>query len=203
MNIKLLRSFIRESLGREIMSDPQSFAGKDTAAQTQRELTKVKSIDKTKMHIEEVLKELILAAGPNTYIRYQNKYDDGNGAPKLEVSPNVQFQTPHGIYGYPLDQNNLVSLVKSGKPTNADFAVNHMFFHVYKIDTSRTANIASDSSKKNVVQGKYTNKRKVIKDIAECVRLSIRLTNQSKTELVDEQVYDNFEQDIKKINALA
>ena len=202
MNIKLLRSFIRESLGREIMSDPQSLAGQDTAAQIQRELTKVKTIDKSKLPVEEVLKELILAAGPNTYIRYQNKFDDGDAAPDLEVSPNVQFQTPHGIYGYPLDQNNLLSLVTNGKPTNADFAVSHMFFHVYKIDTSRTVNVAADSNKKNIVQGRYSKKRKVIDDIAECVRLSIGLVRQNRSELADERVYENFEQDIKKLDVI-
>ena len=199
MSIRLLKKFIKESLGREIFADPQMFADRDTAALTQKELTKVKTIDKTKLSVKDVLKELILAAGPETYIRFQNKFDDGDDAPALEVSPNVQFQTPHGVYGYPLDQDNLQNLVISGKPTNADFAVNYMFFHVYKINKSKTANVQKNINDTNIIQGRYSNKRKVIDDIAECIRLSTSLINQSKTEEADEQTYLEFEKDIQRL----
>ncbi len=199
MNIRLLKRFIKESLGREIFADPQMFADRDSAALVQKQLTKVKTIDKTKLSAKDVLKELILAAGPETYIRFQNKFDDGDGAPALEVSPNVQFQTPHGIYGYPLDQDNLQNLVTAGKPTNAEFAVNYMFFHVYKLDKSKTANIQKNTSDTNIIQGRYSNKRKVIDDIAECIRLSTVLLNQSKTEKADEQTYLDFEKDIQRL----
>lgn len=199
MNIRLLKNFIKESLAREIFTDPQMFADRDTAALTQKELTKVKTIDKTKLSVKDVLKELILAAGPETYIRFQNKFDDGDDAPKLEVSPNVQFQTPHGVYGYPLDQDNLQNLVIAGKPTNADFAVNYMFFHVYKINKSKTANFQKNINDTNIIQGRYSNKRKVIDDIAECIRLSTSLINQSKTEEADEQTYLDFEKDIQRL----
>ena len=140
MRIKLLEIFIKESLGREIFSNPQMFANVDTAGLPQKELTKIKTIDKTKLEKKDILKELILEAGPETYIRFQNNFDDSD-FPSLEVSPKVQFQTPHGIYGYPLNQDNLQSLVISGKPTNADFATEYLFFHVYKISKSKTVNI--------------------------------------------------------------
>ena len=199
MTIRLLKRFIKESLGREIFADPQMFADRDTAASTQRELTKVKTIDKTKLPIKDILKELILAAGPETYIRFQNKFDDDVDAPALEVSPNVEFQTPHGIYGYPLDQSNLQNLVIAGKPTNADFAVNYMFFHVYKINKSKTANVEKNVDDTNILQGRYSNKRKIIDDIAECIRLSSVLLKQSKTTEADEQTYLEFEKDIQRL----
>ena len=109
MTIRLLKRFIKESLGREIFADPQMFADRDTAASTQRELTKVKTIDKTNLPVKDILRELILAAGPETYIRFQNKFDDDVDAPALEVSPDVKYQTPHGIYGYPLDQEIFIN----------------------------------------------------------------------------------------------
>jgi len=201
MNIRLLKRFIKESLGREIFADPQMFADRDSAALVQKQLTKVETIDKTKLSVKDVLKELILAAGPETYIRFQNKFDIGDGAPALEVSPNVQFQTPHGIYGYPLGQENLRNLVMSGKPTNADFAINYMFFHVYKINKSKTANVEKGTKDTNIIQGRYSNKRKVIDDIAECIRLSASLINQSKTEEADEQTYLDFEKDIQRLRS--
>ena len=199
MTIRLLKRFIKESLGREIFADPQMFADRDTAASTQRELTKVKTIDKTNLPVKDILRELILAAGPETYIRFQNKFDDDVDAPALEVSPDVKYQTPHGIYGYPLDQDNLQNLIVSGKPTKADFAVDYMFFHVYKINNSKTANIQKNIKGTNILQGKYSNKRKVINDIAECIRLSSVLLKQSKTTEADKQTYLEFEKDILRL----
>tara|TARA_B100000927_G_scaffold206853_1_gene167932 strand:+ start:3690 stop:5900 length:2211 start_codon:yes stop_codon:yes gene_type:complete len=199
MTIKLLKRFIKESLGREIFADPQMFADSDAAALVQKQLTKVKTIDKTKLSVKDTLKDLILAAGPETYIRFQNKFDDEDGAPALEVSPNVQFQTPHGIYGYPLGQDNLQNLVIAGKPTNADFAVNYMFFHVYKINKSKTANVEKNTKDTNIIQGRYSNKRKVIDDIAECIRLSSVLLKQGRTAEADEQTYLEFEKDIQRL----
>jgi len=199
MTIKLLKRFIKESLGREIFADPQMFANRDSAALVQKQLTKVKTIDKTKLSVKDTLKDLILAAGPETYIRFQNKFDDGDDAPALEVSPNVQFQTPHGIYGYPLGQDNLQNLVIAGKPTNADFAVNYMFFHVYKINKSKTANVEKNTKDTNIIQGRYSNKRKIIDDIAECIRLSSVLLKQGRTAEADEQTYLEFEKDIQRL----
>ena len=201
MNIKLLKVFIKESLGREIFSNPQMFANTDTAGLTQKELTKIKSIDKTKLKSKKILKELILAAGPETYIRFQNNFDDSD-FPSLGVSPKVQFQTPHGIYGYPLNQDNLQSLVISGKPTNAEFATDYLFFHVYKLDKSKTANIKKNDKDTNIIQGRYTSKTKVVNDIAECIRLSVSLINHKKKEEVTDQVYINFKKDIQNIRSI-
>lgn len=201
MRIKLLEIFIKESLGREIFSNPQRFANVDTAGLPQKELTKIKTIDKTKLEKKDILKELILEAGPETYIRFQNNFDDSD-FPSLEVSPKVQFQTPHGIYGYPLNQDSLQSLVISGKPTNADFATEYLFFHVYEINKSKTVNIEKNDKDMNIIQGRYTSKTKVVNDIAECIRLSVNLINQQKTEEVTDQVYINFKKDIQKIRLI-
>ena len=201
MSIRLLKKFIKESLGREIFADPQMFADRDSAALVQKQLTKVKTIDKTKLPVKDILKELILAAGPETYIRFQNKYDDAVDAPPLEISPNIQYQTPHGIYGYPLDQDNLQNLIMTGKPTNAEYFVNYLFFHVYKINKSKSVNIEKSDDGKNIIQGRYTNKNKVVNDIAECIRLSTTLISQSKTIEASEQDYEDFEKDIQKIRS--
>ena len=200
MKIRLLKKYIRESLGREIMSSPERLASPDTAADQQRFLTKIKTIDKTKLSLEEVLEELIIAAGPSTYIRFVEKFGDIE-IPKFEVSPKVKYQTPHGIYGYPLDQNNLSMLVTRGRPTSADFMANASFFHLYKIDKSKTANVAKDEKDLRVIQGKYTNKAAVIDDIAECIRLTAGLITHREPEDAVLQDYKALEKDIKHLKS--
>ena len=200
MKIRLLKSYIKESLGREIMSSPERLASPNTAADQQRFLTKIETIDKTKLSLEEVLEELIIAAGPSTYIRFVEKFGDIE-IPKFEVSPKVKYQTPHGIYGYPLDQNNLSMLVTKGRPTSADFMANASFFHLYKIDKSKTANVAKDKEDLSVILGKYTNKQKVIDDIAECIRLTSGLITHREPEDAVLQDYKGLERDIKRLKS--
>ena len=200
MKIRLLKSYIKESLGREIMSSPERLASPNTAADQQRFLTKIETIDKTKLSLEEVLEELIIAAGPSTYIRFVEKFGDIE-IPKFEVSPKVKYQTPHGIYGYPLDQNNLLMLVTKGRPTSADFMANAGFFHLYKIDKSKTANVAKDEEDLSVILGKYTNKQKVVDDIAECIRLTAGLITHREPEDAVLQDYKGLERDIKRLKS--
>ena len=55
MNNRLLRKYIRESLGREVMLSPQRLRSRMTGGEQQRELTTVETIDKTRLSDEEVL----------------------------------------------------------------------------------------------------------------------------------------------------
>ena len=179
MNSKLLRKYIRESLGREIMLSPERLRPRSTGGEQQRELTTIETIDKTKLSDEEVLEELIVAAGPDTYIRFEKKYGDLE-FPPLKVSPEIKYYTPHGIYGYPLNQVNVENLVNFGEPTSADFATDYHFFHIYKLDKSRTANVSKGDNDVNQIAGRYTTEKKVIDDIAECVRIISYMFHESK-----------------------
>lgn len=198
MKFRLLRAFIKESLGREIMSSPERLSHNDSAADQQRELTKIETIDKTSLSLEEVLEELILSADSSTYIRFVEKFGDIE-IPKFEVSPKVKYHTPHGIYGYPLDQDNLSMLVTRGRPTSADFATNASFFHLYKIDKSKTVNVTKDNEEQKLIVGKYTNKQSVIDDIAECIRLSTGLITHKETVDAVLQDYQDLEKDIRHL----
>ena len=179
MNNRLLRKYIRESLGREVMLSPERLRSRMTGGEQQRELTVVETIDKTKLSDEEVLEELIVAAGPDTYIRFEKKYGDLE-FPPLKVSPKIRYQTPHGIYGYPLNQVNVENLVNFGAPTSANFATAYDFFHVYKLDKSRTVNVAEGDDDLKQVIGRYSTEKKVIDDIAECIRVISYLSRASK-----------------------
>ena len=179
MNSKLLRKYIKESLGREVMLSPQRLRSRSTGGEQQRELTVVETIDKTRLSDEEVLEELIVAAGPDTYIRFEKKYGDLE-FPPLKVSPVVRYYTPHGIYGYPLNQVNVENLVNFGSPTAADFATDYHFFHIYKLDKSRAVNVSKDHDDVKQIVGRYTTEKKVIDDIAECIRIISYMFHESK-----------------------
>jgi hypothetical protein len=179
MNSRLLRKYIRESLGREIMISPERLRPRGTGGEQQRALTVVETIDKTNLSDEEVLEELIVAAGPDTYIRFERKYGDLE-FPPLKVSPEIKYYTPHGIYGYPLNQVNVENLVRFGTPTSADFATDYGFFHIYKLDKSRTVNVSKGDNDENQIAGRYTTEKKVIDDIAECVRIISYMFHESK-----------------------
>ncbi len=179
MKIRLLRKYIRESLGREVMLSPERLRSRSTGGEPQRELTAIKTIDKTRLSDEEIIEELIIAAGPDTYIRFEKNY--GNlEFPPLKVSPKIKYQTPHGIYGYPLNQVNVENLINSGAPTSSNFATNYDFFHVYRLDKSRTVNVARGDNDLKQVIGRYTTEKKVIDDIAECIRIVSNLFKKNK-----------------------
>jgi len=211
MNSKLLRKYIRESLGREIMLSPERLRPRSTGGEQQRELTVVETIDKTRLSDEEVLEELIVAAGPDTYIRFEKKYGDLE-FPPLKVSPEIKYYTPHGIYGYPLNQVNVENLVNFGAPTSADFATDYHFFHIYKLDKSRTVNVSKGDNDENQIAGRYTTEKKVIDDIAECVRIISYMFHESKhkppveiymssNSSEESSILYNIEQDIAKLGS--
>lgn len=211
MNNKLLRKYIRESLGREVMFSPERLRPRSTGGEQQRELTTVEAIDKTNMSDEEVLEELIVAAGPDTYIRFEKKYGDLE-FPPLKVSPEIKYYTPHGIYGYPLNQVNVENLVSFGAPTSADFATDYDFFHIYKLDKSRTVNISKGDDDINQIAGRYTTEKKVIDDITECVRIISYMFHENKNKQPVEitmssdspeesSILNKLEQDIVKLGS--
>ena len=162
----------------------------DTGPSNQSELTKIKTIDKTQKsvnknkeeYIDFVLEELAKNAGPNTFIRYENKYNDLE-VPLFKVSPIITHETPHGIYGYPLDEINVISLVASGLPARSRFTTNYTHFHLYRITDERQA--LMPKSKKDLsytqIYSKYRTSVQVKKDIAECIRSFIIMLKRSSS----------------------
>ena len=94
MNIKLLRSFIRESLGREIMFSPEKLSIKDVEGSQQREATVVDTVDKIKLSVEEeanILKIFTFDLWSNDEDTYIGVDDDDL------VSPDEFDMSKHGI----------------------------------------------------------------------------------------------------------
>ena len=211
MKINLLKDYIKEALGRELLYSPDrlSNVGKKSSEYEvlQRELTNVKQVLKLpqdvglgntendrKSYIEFVIKDLARNVGPNTFIRFEEQWN-ANIIPPLAVSPMIKWQTPHGIYGYPLKEKNLENLILKSKPTNAAFATQFGFFHVYKIDSSKSVTAYMQDFENKAINTRYNSKENAIKDIEECIRLAPNLIKDDikNFEIADEKVIKSFE----------
>lgn len=90
-----------------------------------------KKLDKTNLNEEEIIKELseFLIKYNKFFISFVDKYDEN--IPRLSVNPNITYDTPHGVYAYPLTKEKFYQFLVTGNPTQADFATNKPYFHVY------------------------------------------------------------------------
>lgn len=179
MNTKQLlnewRSFLNEA-SRVIM---------DPGPERQHELTKLESIDKTQeslgmnndQYVEFLMSEIAKSAGVNTYIRFVNEYDDD--VPRFSVSPEEHHQTPHGIYGYPLNYENVVKLFATGTPCDSIFATSFSHFIIYKLNDDKKLKFKHDvsNSEYSALNVKYGNRKEFQKDFKECVRAFLLMLN--------------------------
>jgi hypothetical protein len=69
-----------------------------------------------------------------------------NVVPPLGVSPKIKYNTPHGVYGYPLNNENVYSLLCTGAPTDAEFAVNRKYMHIYTVSSDDVITIGLDGT---------------------------------------------------------
>ena len=178
---EILSSFIREAT-RVIMQSPEEFSSsfQDKAGKIQKGLTdrNIEQNDRTnETDISVILEELAHAAGPNTYIRFENQY--GKKSPKFSVSPIVTYDTPHGIYAYPFDKENFISLIEDKSPTKAEFATDYSHFHIFKGNMSKTEIM---SKKGDEIQTKYKTSATSKKDILEAFRSFSMLLKYNKKE---------------------
>lgn len=102
----------------------------------------VQSNDRTNLSAEAFVKEILMLVSSKKdkqlSVSFVNKYDADN--PRLGVSPFVEFDTPHGVYGYPLSGKNVYRLLTTGMATYAGFATERNFMHIYEIANSDEVN---------------------------------------------------------------
>ena len=125
--LKEWRSFINES---ELwgQQDPKKFD-----QSMFNKVAKSQKIDKTDVGFENFIEEIVglLEKSDNVFVSFVDKYDEET--PNLGVSPVISYNTPHGVYGYPLKKNSLHQFITTGMPTQADFATERKFMHVYTL----------------------------------------------------------------------
>lgn len=118
--------------------DPTSF---NTAAASQ-------SNDRTDLSFTHFIKEILQIveenSGKDLFVSFVDEYD--GDTPNLGVSPNIEYDTPHGVYGYPLSNKTVYNLLTTGQPTKANFAVDREYMHVYSLSKTDSIKINSDLS---------------------------------------------------------
>ena len=106
------------------------------------------SNDRTDLSLKDFIKEILQIvednSGKDLFVSFVNDYDENT--PRLGVSPNIEYDTPHGVYGYPLSNKTVYNLLTTGKPTSAGFAVERPYIHVYSLSKTDSIKINSDFS---------------------------------------------------------
>ena len=120
---------------------------------------------KTDLSVKETIKELfdIVRDNNDIFISFVKNWNDN--VPTLSVNPTVKYETPHGIYGYPLEKENLIQYLTQGQPTSARFATNYPYIQVYKINEINTIKIKSNNET-NYQEFNYNKDIKTLTNLA-------------------------------------
>ena len=99
----------------------------------------------TNLDNEVTLLKVLENVGDNCFISFVDEYDEF--IPRLEISPNVSYDTPHGNYAYPLNISSLKEIVEKSRIKGARFALDRPYFHMFKKSNSvRFIEIQKDGS---------------------------------------------------------
>jgi hypothetical protein len=123
--------------------------------------------NKTDASLTQTVNDVLKAVqnNKNVFISFVDKYDEN--IPSLGVSPVISYETPHGVYGYPLDKHNVVQFLTTGLPTEADFATERDFFHLYTVNDLKKIRIEVDN-KTNYNDSNYS------RDLKNVIRMTIQ-----------------------------
>jgi len=87
------------------------------------------NVDKTNYSLEETLEDIVTNIKDELFISFVDEYDEN--IPSLETNPNVTYDTPHGIYAYPLTHKTLAELRDESSIKGTTFAINRKYMHLF------------------------------------------------------------------------
>lgn len=183
MSNKLFKKYLRTIS--ETTSYTQASA-KELGGQRQHEYAPEQFIDKTDLSLLDTIKDLVEYSSPETYISFVDKYDDD--IPRLSVNPKVSYNTPHGIYGYPLNAKNIARLVTKKSPTSAHFAIHRPYIHVYRIITPNLVEI-KPAGNGTAVTSSYTGINGVREAIVDIQSMTLNLIRRFDSQFEDEEFW--------------
>lgn len=128
MNL-LLKQYITNYL-KEAASTAISIDASDVTGQSQHQHAASYKNDMTSIDDDEVLLKVLENVGDNCFISFVDDYDED--IPRLEISPVVKYDTPHGNYAYPLTVKTLKEIVEKSSIGEAQFAIDRPYFHLFK-----------------------------------------------------------------------
>jgi len=128
----ILKSYIKEFLqeATSAIINPAS----NITGRTQHQQSATHRENMTNIDNEVTLLKVLENVGDNCFISFIDKYDEF--IPRLEISPNVSYGTPHGNYAYPLNVNSLKDIIEKGRIGGASFAIDRPYFHMFKKSNS-------------------------------------------------------------------
>lgn len=135
--LKEWNSFLKES--EAFGEDPSNFDNSIFSRKTPQ-----LSIDKTSLNEEQLIADLskYLLEYNKVFLSFVDRYD--KDIPRLSVNPKITYNTPHGLYGYPLTKERFYQFLVTGNPTSADFATDMPYFHVYLVKDTGKIKIERD-----------------------------------------------------------
>ena len=136
---KYIKEFLKEATSSII--NPAS----DISGMTQHQQAASYNMDMTNLDNKTVLLKVLENVGDNCFISFVDEYDEK--IPRLEISPNVSYDTPHGNYAYPLNISSLKDIIEYGEIGGTSFALDRPYFHIFKkSDGVKSIEIESDGS---------------------------------------------------------
>ena len=155
------RNFRKINESEAFSFDPETMTNADISRVSPK-TANPRIVDKTNFNLKQTIKDIykILESGGDKYVTFVDAYDES--VPRLTVNPHIQYQTPHGIYSYPLNFNTFSNMLSTGSP-DVEFATNRPYFHVFQADDINKIKINSDLTT-NYRQHKYpTDLRTVVR----------------------------------------
>jgi len=155
---KYIKSFLNEAASSAIIGKASDLTGK-----SQHQSAAAYSSDMSEIDSQETLLKVLENVGDNCFISFVEKYDEK--IPRLEVSPKVSYDTPHGNYAYPLTVKSLKDIIEKGRIGGASFALERPYFHMFKKSAGlNSIEIESDGS--NNYAGNFAKDLKTISHTA-------------------------------------
>ena len=151
---KYIKTFLKEAASSAIINRASDLTG-----DMQHQSAASYSNDMSEIDNQETLLKVLENVGDNCFISFVDKYDEK--IPRLEVSPEVSYDTPHGNYAYPLTIKSLKDIIEKSRIGGASFALDRPYFHIFKkSDRLNSIEIQPDGS--NNYSGNYNNDLKTI-----------------------------------------
>lgn len=151
---KYIKAFLKEAASTAIAGRASDLTGKSHHQSASSYSNNMSEIDS-----QETLLKVLENVGNNCFISFVEKYDEN--IPRLEVSPEVSYDTPHGNYAYPLTVKSLKDIIEKGRIGGANFALERPYFHMFKKSDGLNS-IEIQSNGRNNYRGNYNKDLRTI-----------------------------------------
>lgn len=166
----MLKSYIKLFLESNRSSQ---FSPKELTADLLNKVSPSTFVDKTNFTPQQVVDDLEGNFGEDYMISFVKTYKDAKGKSKinLEVNPEMNYATPHGIYTYLLTKEVLDELFLNKTIDGQKFAIRRPYFHIIKVTSPGKVYLDPNKGASKYADNNFLNyKRDVITAIKYILR---------------------------------